>query len=76
MSEIELSVLSHQCLNGDIPNREFLVSETLAWETERNTNQATVDWRFITAEARIKLKKLYPVIHCEENVNESSPLKA
>lgn len=63
MAEIELSVLSRQCLNGYIPNREFLASETLAWETERNASQATVDWRFTTADARIKLKKLYPVIH-------------
>jgi transposase len=70
MAEIELSVLSRQCLNGYIPNREFLTSETLAWETERNTNRATIDWRFTTADARIKLKKLYPVIHCEENVKE------
>jgi transposase len=76
MAEIELSVLSRQCLNGYIPHREFLASETLAWETERNTNQATVDWRFTTADARNKLKKLYPVIHCEENVKESSPIKA
>ena len=75
MAEIELSVLSRQCLNGYIPCREFLASETLTWETERNTNQATVDWRFTTADARIKLKRLYPVIHCEENVKETSPIK-
>ena len=66
MAEIELSVLSRQCLNGYLPNRVFLASETLAWETERNTNHATVEWRFTTADARIKLKKLYPVIHCDE----------
>jgi transposase len=76
MAEIELSVLSRQCLNGYIPNREFLASETLAWETERNTNRATIDWRFTTVDARIKLKKLYPVIHYEVNVKESLPLKA
>ena len=76
MAEIELSVLSRQCLNGYIPHREFLASETSAWETERNTNRSTVDWRFTTADARIKLKRLYPVIHCEENVKESSPIKA
>lgn len=78
MAEIELSVLSRQCLNGHIPSREFLASEILAWETERNTCQATVDWRFTTADARIKLKKLYPIIHLEEDVNvkESPPIKA
>ena len=43
----------------------------LAWEIRRNTDRATVDWRFTTADARIKLKKLYPVIHCEENVKEN-----
>jgi transposase len=76
MAEIELSVLSRQCLNGYIPNRDFLASETLAWETERNANQATVDWRFTTADARIKLKKLYPVIHYDENTQETLPIKA
>jgi transposase len=75
MAEIEFSVLSRQCLSGHIPDREMLARETLAWETERNTNQATVDWRFTTADARIKLKKLYPVIHCEENVKEILPIK-
>ena len=76
MAEIELSVLSRQCLNGYMPHREFLASETTTWESGRNTNRATVDWRFTTADARIKLKRLYPVIHCEENVKESSPIKA
>ena len=74
MAEIEFSVLSRQCLSGHIPNREILASEVLAWETERNTSKATVDWRFTTADARIKLKKLYPVIHCEENVKEILPI--
>lgn len=76
MAEIELSVLSRQCLNGYIPSKEFLVGETLAWEAERNAKQATVDWRFTTADARIKLKRLYPVIHCEDNVKEPLPIKA
>lgn len=76
MAEIELSVLSRQCLNGYIPCREFLASETLAWETERNMMQATVDWRFTTDDARIKLKKLYPVIHYVEDVKEPLPIKA
>jgi hypothetical protein len=48
-----------------------LAQEVLAWESERNAKQATVDWRFTTADARIKLKKLHPVIHCEEIVKES-----
>lgn len=56
MAEIELSVLRRQCLNGYIPNRDFLASETLAWETERNASRATVEWQFTTADAQIKLK--------------------
>jgi hypothetical protein len=81
MAEIELSVLGRQCLDGYIPDRLTLGCETLAWETERNTIQATVDWRFTTADARIKLKKLYPVIRpatevLENNVKESLPIKA
>jgi len=75
MAEIEFSVLSRQCLSARIPSQAILARETLAWETERNTNQATVDWRFTTADARIKLKRLYPVVHCEENVKETSPIK-
>ena len=63
MAEIELSVLSRQCLDGYIPDLTVLVQETAAWETERNSNGAAVDWRFTTDDARIKLKKLYPSIH-------------
>ena len=74
IAEIELSVLNRQCLNGYIPNQKFLASETLLWEIERNGHQATVDWRFTTADARIRLKKLYPVIHCQENVKENLPI--
>jgi hypothetical protein len=62
MAEIELSVLSRQCLNGYIPNPILLAQEARAWETERNCNGATVDWHFTTADARIKLKRLYPTI--------------
>ena len=73
MAEIEFSVLSRQCLSGHIRTKSFwLVS---AWETKPNTNQATVDWRFTTADAGIKLKRLYPVVHFEENVKETLPIK-
>lgn len=74
MAEIEFSVLSRQCLNGYIPSREILTNEVLAWETERNLSKATVDWHFTTADARIKLKKLYPIIHCEQNLKETLPI--
>ena len=62
MAEIELSVLSRQCLDRRIPDQETLKTEVAAWETERNTSGATVMWRFTTADARIKLKHLYPSI--------------
>ncbi len=62
MAEIELSVLSRQCLERRIPDQATLIREVAAWEAERNALQATVHWRFTTADARIKLKHLYPVI--------------
>jgi hypothetical protein len=62
MAEIELSVLSRQCLAGRISNKEILASEVGAWEAERNTSVVKVHWRFTTADARIKLKSLYPKI--------------
>ncbi len=62
MAEIELSVLSRQCLDRRIPDQETLISEVAAWEADRNAADATVQWRFTTADARIKLKHLYPII--------------
>lgn len=62
MAEIEFSVLSRQCLDPRIPNQPALEREVAAWENERNQAQATVHWRFTTADARIKLKRLYPSI--------------
>ena len=62
LAEIELSVLSRQCLDRRIPDQPTLSHEVAAWEADRNAMQATVDWRFTTEDARIKLKHLYPVI--------------
>ena len=62
MAEIELSVLQRQCLDRRIPDETTLEQEVAAWEQERNAHQATVNWRFTTADARIKLKRLYPSI--------------
>ena len=62
VAEIELSILSRQCLDRRIPTKEMLTTEVAAWEQKRNAMQAKVDWQFTTAEARIKLKKLYPRI--------------
>jgi hypothetical protein len=63
MAEIELSVLSRQCINRRIPDKEILKQEVQAWVKERNTKVVKVDWRFSAADARIKLKRLYPRIH-------------
>ncbi len=62
MAEIELSVLSRQCLDRRIPNQPTLAVEVAAWEDQRNTHRATVHWWFTTADARIKLHKLYPSV--------------
>lgn len=61
MAEIELSVLQLQCLNRRIPDKETLMSEAGAWEQSRNEAHTTVKWHFTTADARIKLRRLYPV---------------
>ena len=60
MAEIELSVLGCQCLSRRIPDQQALRREVAAWEKARNEKEATVDWRFTTDDARIKLKRLYP----------------
>ena len=62
MAEIELSVLSRQCLCRRIPDQETLKCEIQAWQTRRNEQAATVKWQFTTDDARIKLKKLYPSV--------------
>jgi hypothetical protein len=63
MAEIELSVLQRQCLDRRLGNQATLEREVGAWVAARNTSAANIDWRFTTADARIKLKRLYPVIH-------------
>jgi hypothetical protein len=62
MAEIELSVLARQCLGRRIETREELGREVGAWEEERNERQVGVRWRFTTADARIKLRHLYPAV--------------
>jgi hypothetical protein len=63
IAEIELSVLGRQCLERRMPDFPTLQSEVAAWQEPRNTAGEPVDWRFTTADARIKLKRLYPAIH-------------
>ena len=62
MAEIELSVLTRQCLDRRIPEKELLKKEVAAWEKCRNQTASQVDWQFTTEDARIKLKRLYPSI--------------
>ena len=63
MAEIELSVLSRQCINRRIPDEQTLNHEVQAWVVDRNNKVVKVDWRFSTAKARIRLKRLYPKFH-------------
>jgi len=62
LAESELGVLSSQCLDRRIPDKQTLIDEIAAWEADRNKNNAGANWRFTTADARIKLKSLYPAI--------------
>lgn len=63
MAEIELSVLSRQCLDRRIPDFETLEQEVAAWQSQRNEEETWIDWRFTTQDARIKLHRLYPSIN-------------
>ncbi len=60
MAEIELGVLQRQCLDRRIDNKAFLTTELQAWQEQRNQQANTVNWHFSTADARLKLRKLYP----------------
>jgi len=62
VAEIELSVLARQCLDRRIESAEELRREVGAWEAERNERAVEVRWRFTTADARIKLHRLYPSV--------------
>jgi len=66
MAEIAFAALSKQCLGRRIGSMSRLRREVAAWEARRNGGQATMEWRFTTSDARIKLKHLYPVIHVQE----------
>ena len=62
MAEIEINVLVRQCLDRRIPDRETMCREVSAWQRQRNASMKPVNWRFRTADARLKLKSLYPPI--------------
>lgn len=60
IAEIELSVLSRQCLNRRFEDKDHLEREVQSWEVARNKKTITVNWQFRTEDARVKLKRLYP----------------
>jgi hypothetical protein len=63
IAEIELNVLSSQCLDRRIGDKETLIKEVVAWNHDRNQQAASVNWQFTTQDARVKLKRLYPSFH-------------
>jgi hypothetical protein len=65
VAELELSVLARQCLDRRIPDMATLTREVAAWERERNAAVVRVDWQFTTADARTKLKRLYPSVELQ-----------
>ena len=62
MAEIEIGIMSRQCLSDYLANKDKIEAEVLAWCKKRNTNNSKVDWQFTTSDARIKLKRFYPII--------------
>lgn len=62
MAEIELSALVRQCLDRRIPDKATMIQEVKAWQDQRNSEVVKVQWQFTTADARVKLKSLYPKI--------------
>jgi hypothetical protein len=62
MAESELGVLTSQCLDRRIADKQTLIEEVDAWEKVRNKKHTKADWQFTTANARVKLKRLYPSI--------------
>ena len=62
MAESELGVLASQCLDRRIPDKQALTKEITVWTADRNKHHAKADWQFTTTDARVKLKRLYPLL--------------
>ena len=62
MAESELGIVSSQCLDRRIPDKQTMIEEVAAWEDDRNKNHTKADWQFTTADARIKLNSLNPTL--------------
>lgn len=73
LADSELSVLQRPSLNRRIPDQATLTADVTAWEEQRNAAASTVNWRFTTADARIKLKRLYPTIYFWSSTRQFSP---
>ena len=71
MAEIELSALARQCLSRRIGAQEELKREVQAWQQQRNGEAITVNWRFTTADARIKLKRFYPSLEKKKSLSST-----
>lgn len=67
IAECELSVLRRQCLRSRMPDIDTVSKKVAAWVKDRNAKQVGIDWRFTTEDARIKLKRLYPVVNVQES---------
>jgi len=63
MAEIELSALGRQCLSRRIARQPTLAEQVACWERDRNRSKSRVDWQFTTADARVKLRRLYRSVH-------------
>jgi hypothetical protein len=72
MVEIEIGVLSRQCLDRRIDSYARLVSETAAWEKRRNAERAKINWMFTTEKARAKLGRAYPKVPAKPNEKTKS----
>lgn len=59
MAEIELGVLTRQCMGGRIPTKQSLIAQVQPWEEQRRGDGSCIDWQFTTADARIKLRRLH-----------------
>jgi hypothetical protein len=67
IAECELSVLRRQCLKSRIADIETVIAQVDAWQEQRNDMQTGIDWRFTTEDARIKLKRLYPIVNVQKS---------
>jgi hypothetical protein len=67
IAECELSVLRRQCLKSRMSEMEAVKAKAIAWQNQRNDQQIGIDWRFTAEDARIKLKRLYPIVKVQKS---------